>query len=48
MRNQHSEQYSKYTMIDASLQNAIGLFSLVIDLSLAEVGQKRIKTITVS
>ena len=48
MKNQHSEQYSKYTMIDASLQNAIGLFSLVIDLSLAEVGQKRIKTITVS
>ena len=43
MKNQHSEQYSKYTVIDASLQNAIGLFSLVIDLSLAEVGQKRKK-----
>ena len=48
MKNQHSEQFSKSTAIDARLQNAMGLFSLVIALSLAEVGQKRKKTITVS
>ena len=47
MKNQHSEQFSKSTVIDARLQNAMGLFSLVIALSLAEVGQNR-KTITVS
>ena len=41
MKNQHSEQFSKSTVIDARLQNAMGLFSLVIALSLAEVGQKR-------
>ena len=43
MKNQHSEQFSKSTVIDARLQNAMGLFSLVIALSLAEVGQKRKK-----
>ena len=43
MKNQHSEQFSKSTVIDTTLQNAIGLFSLVIALSLAEVGQKRKK-----
>ena len=43
MKNQHSEQFSKSTVIDARLQNAMGLFSLVIVLSLAEVGQKRKK-----
>ena len=41
MKNQHSEQFSKSTVINARLQNAMGLFSLVIALSLAEVGQKR-------
>ena len=40
MKNQHSEQFSKSTVIDARLQNAMALFSLVIALSLAEVGQK--------
>ena len=43
MKNQHSEQFSRSTVIDARLQNAMGLFSLVIALSLAEVGQKRKK-----
>ena len=43
MKNQHSEQFSTSTVIDARLQNAMGLFSLVIALSLAEVGQKRKK-----
>ena len=41
MKYQHSEQFSKSTAIDARLQNGMGLFSLVIALSLAEVGQKR-------
>ena len=41
MKNQHSEQFSKSTVIDTRLQNAMRLFSLVIALSLAEVGQKR-------
>ena len=40
MKNQHSEPFSKSTVIDARLQNAMGLFSLVIALSLAEVGKK--------
>ena len=40
MKNQRSEHFSKSTVIDAGLQNAMGLFSLVIALSLAEVGQK--------
>ena len=48
MKTQHSEQVSKSTVIDARLQNAMGLFLLVIAHSLAEVGQKRKKTITVS
>ena len=43
MKTQHSEQVSKSTVIDARLQNAMGLFSLVIAHSLAEVGQKRKK-----
>ena len=43
MKNQHSEQFFKSTVIDARIQNAMGLFSLVIALSLAEVGQKRKK-----
>ena len=43
MKNQRSEEFSKSTVIDAGLQNAMGLFSLVIALSLAEVGQKRKK-----
>ena len=47
MENQHSEQFSKSTVIDARLQNAMGLFSLVIALSLAEVGQKT-KTLSLS
>ena len=47
MENQHSEQFSKSTVIDERLQNAMGLFSLVIALSLAEVGQKT-KTLSLS
>ena len=43
MKNQHSEQFSKSTVIDVRLQNTMGLFSLVIALSLAEVGQKKKK-----
>ena len=43
MKNGHSEQFSKSTVINARLQNAIGLFSLVIALSLEEVGKKRKK-----
>ena len=43
MKTQHSEQVSKSTVIDARLQNAMGLFLLVIAHSLAEVGQKRKK-----
>ena len=43
MKNQHSEQFSKSTVVDARLQNTMGLFSLVIALSLAEVGQKKKK-----
>ena len=41
MKNQHSEQFSKSTVIDARLQNAMGLFSLVIALSLADVGHRK-------
>ena len=43
MKNQHSGQFSKSTVIDARLQSAKGLFPLIIALSLAEVGQKRKK-----
>ena len=43
MKTQHSEQFSKSTVIYARIQNAMGLFSLFIALSLVEVGQKREK-----
>ena len=38
MENQHFEQLPKSTVIDARLQNAMGLLSLLIALSLSQVG----------